>query len=152
MSTPTKGASILITGASTGLGYLMAQNLADDGHLVLATMRNITGKNAAAAAALSAYSSNIKAIELDVVDQASVDTAMATIADISATIDVLINNAGVVNSGLIEAFSIEELKAEMDVNYFGIARMFKAVLPQMRPLSASARTLSLLMTIRLSSC
>jgi NADP-dependent 3-hydroxy acid dehydrogenase YdfG len=124
--------TILITGASTGLGYLMAQQLADDGHLVLATMRNIAGKNADAATALSAYSNNIKPIDLDVADQASVDAAMAAIADISTSIDVLINNAGVVNSGLIEAFSIDELKAEMEVNYFGIARMFKAVLPLMR--------------------
>jgi len=134
--------TVLITGASTGLGYLMAQQLADDGHQVLATMRNIAGKNAAAAQALSAYHDNIRTIELDVADQASVDAAMAIIADAAMTVDVLINNAGVVNSGLIEAFSIEELKAEMDVNYFGIARMFKAVLPQMR-----ARSAGLIITI-----
>ena len=125
-------ATILITGASTGLGFLMAQHLADEGHQVLATMRNITGKNAPAAAALAAHSGNIKTLEPDVADQASIDAAMGSIAEASMTVDVLVNNAGVVHSGLIEAFSIDELKAEMEVNYFGIARMFKAVLPQMR--------------------
>jgi len=124
--------TILITGASTGLGYLMAQALADDGHNVIATMRNVTGRNATPAAELKAHSDKITVVELDVASQDSVDTAMKQISAQGLQVDVLINNAGVVHSGLIEAFSIEELQHEMNVNYFGIARMFKAVLPDMR--------------------
>jgi len=128
----TEPKTILITGTSSGFGHMAAQQLAEKGNKVYATMRNVNGKNAEQAKALSEFSSNITVLDLDVTQQESVDQAIVTILQQSDKIDVLINNAGIMAVGLTEAFTIEQLQSQMDVNYFGAARMFRAVLPNMR--------------------
>jgi len=128
----TEPKTILITGTSSGFGHMAAQQLAEKGNKVYATMRNVNGKNAEQAKALTEFSSNITVLDLDVTQQESVDQAIVTILQQSDKIDVLINNAGIMAVGLTEAFTIEQLQSQMDVNYFGAARMFRAVLPNMR--------------------
>lgn len=123
---------VLITGTSSGFGYLAAKTLAEKGYRVYASMRQIEGKNAKSAGELSSASENIHVVDLDVTNQASVDGAIATLLAAEHRLDVLINNAGTLHAGVTEAFSIDQLQKQMDVNYFGVARMFKAVLPQMR--------------------
>lgn len=123
--------TILITGTSTGFGKLMAITLAGQGHAVIAGMRNIAGKNAAVAAELSALS-NIDVVELEVTSDSSVQSAIDYSIEKYGRIDVLVNNAAVSGFGLLEAFSIDQIKSMFEINAFGVIRTIQAVLPSMR--------------------
>ncbi len=123
---------VLITGCSSGFGFNAAKYLAEKGHHVYATMRNINGKNAGAAAELKEFAKannvGIEVFEMDVTSDASVNTAVAQIP----VVDVLINNAGLGFGGAIEAFTSEQCLAQLDLNIVGTLRTSKAVLPGMR--------------------
>ena len=123
---------ILITGCSSGFGYDSAKYLADKGHRVYATMRNVSGKNANAASELKEYANQngvkIDVYEIDVTSDESVNTAVAQIP----VIDVLINNAGIGFGGAIEAFTSKQCLDQLDLNIVGTLRVAKGVLPGMR--------------------
>jgi NAD(P)-dependent dehydrogenase (short-subunit alcohol dehydrogenase family) len=127
---------VLITGCSSGFGELIAKTLAVAGHRVFASMRDIAGRNAAAALALEGWSDDggygLSVLEMDVADTESVQRAVAQIMYSAGRIDVVVNNAGVAASGPIEAFDIRQMQQLFDVNVFGPLRVDKAVLPQMR--------------------
>ena len=127
--------TIVITGASSGFGLLTARTLLEQGENVVATMRDCKTRNQAVVAELTAFaattSGTLSVVELDVTSDASVNAAAAAIQGIGP-VDVLINNAGVMNVGITEAYSIEELQAQFEVNTFGPARVAKAFLPDMR--------------------
>jgi len=124
--------NIIITGSSNGFGLKAAKDFAHKGNKVYATMRNPNGKNANAKADLESHSTNIKVVDMDVTDEASVKEAMATILAEASKIDILINNAGIMYLGITEAFSVEQAKFQMETNYFGAIRVIQAVLPSMR--------------------
>lgn len=123
---------ILITGCSTGFGFDSAKVLAEKGHHVYASMRNVNGKNADAASELRSFAHekdlNLEVVELDVTSDESVAAAVSQIP----VVDVLINNAGKGFGGPVEAFSSEECLAQLDLNIVGTLRVAKAVLPGMR--------------------
>ena len=127
--------TILVTGASRGIGLLTAKALAKRGHTVFASMRDLAGRNRDAASRLETWASetgfSVKPLELDVTDQASVDRAVATVLA-EGDLHVLVNNAGIMPVGLTEAFTLEQQQAGFDVNMFGLARTSRAVLPHMR--------------------
>lgn len=127
--------SILITGASSGFGLGAAKALAARGHTVYATMRGVSGKNAEAARALTAWAKDgghqVTVVELDVTDEASVNAAVAQIVADGA-IDTLINNAGVGTWGFQEGFTPDQVLRMLDVNVVGPLRLNRAVLPHMR--------------------
>ena len=133
---PVTMKTIVITGCSTGFGALTAKVLAERGHRVIATMRDATIRNQAAKLELESFAAQgglkLEVVDLDVTDDASVEAAIAFITRSHGRIDVLINNAGVMNIGITEAYTVEELKAQFDVNTFGPARAIRAVLPIMR--------------------
>jgi NAD(P)-dependent dehydrogenase (short-subunit alcohol dehydrogenase family) len=89
---------ILITGASSGFGRLTAEALAKAGNTVYASMRDVAGRNAKNAAEMSETSKrdcvDLRAIELDVQSEPSIDAAVKKIIADSSKIDVLIHNAG----------------------------------------------------------
>lgn len=124
--------NIIITGSSNGFGLKAAKDFADKGNKVYATMRNPKGKNAHAKADLESHSTNIKVVDMDVSSEASVKEAMTTILTEAGSVDVLINNAGIMYIGITEAFSIEQARFQMETNYFGAIRTIQAVLPSMR--------------------
>jgi len=124
--------NIIITGSSNGFGLKAAKDFGDKGNKVFATMRNPNGKNANAKADLENHSANIKVVDMDVTNDASVKEAMSTILSEAGNIDILINNAGIMYLGITEAFSIEQAKFQMETNYFGAIRVMQAVLPSMR--------------------
>ena len=128
--------TIVITGCSTGFGALTAKALAANGHHVIATMRNAATRNRAAKLELEAFAKHgdykLEVVELDVTNDASVEVAIASIIKSHGRIDVLVNNAGVMNVGITEAYTIDELKTQFEVNTFGPARTIRAVLPTMR--------------------
>jgi NAD(P)-dependent dehydrogenase (short-subunit alcohol dehydrogenase family) len=123
---------ILITGCSTGFGYSSAKYLAEKGHHVYATMRNINGKNSDAAAELKNFASSnglkLEVLEMDVTSDQSVSTAVSQMP----IVDVLINNAGFGYGGPAEAFSSAQCLAQLDLNIVGTLRVAKGVLPGMR--------------------
>ncbi|WP_187976249.1 SDR family oxidoreductase [Mycetocola sp. JXN-3] len=127
---------VLITGASSGFGALTARALATAGHTVYAGMRETTGRNAPqvqAAADFSAeHEADLRAIELDVNSQDSVDAAVAQIHAEHGRIDVLIHNAGHMVTGPTEAFTPEQLAELYNVNVLSTQRVNRAALPNMR--------------------
>ena len=131
---------ILITGASSGFGALAARALADaDGgtaSTVYAGMRDTAGRKARQVQAANDYSAgtalDLRAIELDVNFQDSVDAAVQQILGEQGRIDVLIHNAGHMVVGPAEAFTPEQLAELYDVNVLSTQRVNRAVLPGMR--------------------
>ena len=95
---------VIITGSSTGFGRLFADTLARKGHTVFATMRDPAGRNAKNASEIRALAEKdslpIHVLEMDVTNDASVDRAVAAAVAKAGRVDVAINNAGYVLSGL----------------------------------------------------
>jgi NAD(P)-dependent dehydrogenase (short-subunit alcohol dehydrogenase family) len=130
--------SILVTGASSGFGLLMAKALANSGHTVYASMRGVNGKHAARVAEVAAYARerqvDLRTVELDVESGASAEAAVAMIITEQGRLDVLIHNAGHMVWGPSEAYTPEELARVYDVNVLGTQRVNRVVLPVMRRL------------------
>ncbi|WP_305983887.1 SDR family oxidoreductase [Roseibium sp. MMSF_3544] len=122
--------NILVTGASSGFGNLIVSDLAKAGHKVAGTVRDPEGRNAQVAASLRAK--GIEVVDIDVTDDASVEAGVAAADKALGGIDVLVNNAGAGAHGLQENFSGEDFRRIFDINVFGVQRMTRAVLPQMR--------------------
>ena len=122
---------ILITGSSTGFGALMVRTFSQQGHQVIATMRNIGDKNAEAAKTLGNLS-NTEVLEIDVTDEDSITRATDYVYSKYGRIDVLVNNAGVYGGGILEGFSVTQLQKLFDVNVWGTVRMNNHILPGMR--------------------
>lgn len=122
---------VFITGTSTGFGKLMAITLANAGHKVIAGMRGTNGKNAGPAKELAAIP-NIAIAEIDVTSDSSVNNAISQTLATYGRIDVLINNAAVSGFGLLEGYTIEQVKQMFEVNFYGVLRTYQAVLPSMR--------------------
>ncbi|RMB84977.1 SDR family oxidoreductase [Streptomyces shenzhenensis] len=127
---------VVITGASSGFGALTARTLADAGHTVYAGMRETHTRNAPQAQAAADYGAghgvDLRAIELDVSSQTSVDTAINQVLGEQGRIDVLIHNAGHMATGPAEAFTPEQLAQLYDVNVLSTQRVNRAVLPHLR--------------------
>jgi NAD(P)-dependent dehydrogenase (short-subunit alcohol dehydrogenase family) len=127
---------IVITGASSGFGRLSANALAKAGHTVYASMRGTTGRNAAQVADVEKFardhSVDLRAIELDVGSQESVDAAIARVVAEQGRLDVVMHNAGHMVFGPAEAFTPEQLAELYDINVLSTQRVNRAALPQLR--------------------
>ncbi len=127
---------ILVTGSSSGFGRLTVESLARQGHQVYASMRDINGRNAEASDQIRELAERenlaINLVELDVTDDVSVDKAVSEVIERSGRVDVLVNNAGTVYRGPTETFTLDQIQQQFDTNFFGVARMNRAVLPYMR--------------------
>lgn len=116
---------ILVTGASSGIGYDVAQALALRGHKVYAAARRVEKME-------PLKSNGIEVLPLDVTDEASMQQCVKTILDREDRIDVLVNNAGYGYFGAVENVSMDEARRQLEVNLFGLARLSQLVLPTMR--------------------
>lgn len=116
---------ILITGASSGIGYETAKKLSSEGHIVYGTSRNLdrVGK-------IKEFGAN--PLTLDVTLDESCKKCVENIISKEGRIDVLINNAGYGSYGPIEMVELDKAKDELEVNVYGIVRMTKLVIPYMR--------------------
>lgn len=127
---------ILITGCSTGFGNGVAKSLADQGHIVYASMRGVNTKNKKPASELRAYAESqnvaLRVVELDVTSDSSVESAVSAVIQEAGRIDVAVNNAGVMPQGPTEAFTVEQFRQNLDVNTVGPFRVARAVFPHMR--------------------
>ena len=116
---------ILITGASSGIGFDAARTLARQGHRVYAAARRVERMEPLKA-------DGVIPLRLDVTDEASMQDAVRTILEAEGRIDALVNNAGYGYFGAIENVSMEEARRQLEVNVFGMARLCQLVLPSMR--------------------
>ncbi|NKX48938.1 SDR family oxidoreductase [Rhodobacteraceae bacterium R_SAG8] len=122
---------ILITGTSTGLGAATAVQAAQAGHTVYATMRN-TQKRGTLDAATQVAGVSLNVLQLDVQDADSVNAAIDTVIAEQGRIDVLINNAGMGYVRSLEQAEETDIQKILDINYTGVTRCIKAVMPHMR--------------------
>lgn len=116
---------ILITGASSGIGYNTAKMLAEQGHKVYGAARRVEKIEPLAPL-------GVTALKMDVTDQASMEAGVKAVIDAEGRIDVLINNAGYGYFGAIENVTMEDARRQIEVNVFGLAALTKLVIPQMR--------------------
>ena len=124
-------AIVFITGTSTGIGFATAVTLAQKGHKVYASMRNLQ-KSPELQNLAEKENLPINIITMDVNDGASVKNGIGSVLQKEGWIDVLINNAGVSQAGPVEELPIHSFEEEMQTNYFGTLRCIQAVLPSMR--------------------
>jgi len=125
------GRTVVITGASSGFGEAAVRAFAERGDRVWGTMRDTAGRNAGRKAALEAHSPHITIVEMDVTRDTSVADGFAGILA-EGSVDILINNAGIMYIGMTEAYSVAQAHEQMETNYFGAIRAMQAVLPAMR--------------------
>ncbi len=127
---PTTETTVLITGATSGIGRETALDLAKRGFRVFAT-----GRNRDALAKLDeAKLDNLTALPLDVTDAESIASAQQAIAGATGGygIDVLINNAGYGDLGPTELVSDQDMRKQFDTNVFGLMAVTRTFLPEMR--------------------
>src|SRR5258705_1322443 len=130
------GEVVLVTGTSSGFGRLIAETLARKNFQVFATMRNVKGRNAAAAREMTELAKResllLQTIELDVAKGVSVESGVSKAVLQCGRIDVLVNNAGFGIVDLAETVTMAQAQRQFDTNFFGVLRMNRAVLPVMK--------------------
>jgi short-subunit dehydrogenase len=117
--------TVLITGASKGIGLTIAERLHAQGHMVYGTSRTATNRQGSS-------QHPFKLLPLDVTNDESVETCVSRFLTETGKIDVLVNNAGYDLYGAAEETGLEETLAQLETNFVGAVRMTKAVLPGMR--------------------
>ena len=122
--------TILITGASSGIGKVTCLHLAEKGYRVIGTSRSLE-RLAALFDEAEALGLKVYGVELDMNSDDSVDSVMPALISQFGSIDALVNNAGFGVWGPIQSLSIDELKTQFEANFFGAVRMIHAVLPTM---------------------
>jgi NAD(P)-dependent dehydrogenase (short-subunit alcohol dehydrogenase family) len=118
---PSPEKVVLITGAATGIGLACAERLAASGWRVFGGARGAPSPHP-----------RVETIVLDVDDDASVESAVATVLAKAGRLDAVINNAGFSMRGAIEDVTIDEAKALFETNFFGVLRLCRAAAPALR--------------------
>lgn len=127
------GNVVLITGASSGIGKAIGEALANKGYKVYGTSRKAMPEiYNEVISPKEDHNGFLKLIQLDVCSEESVKKAIHLILKKEASIDILINNAGIGIAGSVEDTRVEEAYKQFDTNFFGIIRMCRNILPIMR--------------------
>jgi len=132
---------VLITGCSSGFGYLGAIHLAEKGYQVIATMRDLA-KGDELESEIKKRDLPITVHRLDVTDLDSIDSCVREIDRKYGRLDVLVNNAGYGIGGFFEDLSDREYRDQMETNFFGVLNMVRATLPLLRK-SGDARIINI---------
>jgi 3-oxoacyl-[acyl-carrier protein] reductase len=123
------GKTVLITGASRGIGAALARGLARHGARIV--LCDLAGQRAASED-VAAEIDGALVRDLDVTDEAAVADTVAEVTRTTGGIDILVNNAGILKPSRLEDLSTADWDAHFDVNAKGVLLMTNAVLPQMR--------------------
>jgi NAD(P)-dependent dehydrogenase (short-subunit alcohol dehydrogenase family) len=118
----------LITGSSRGLGRALADAVLASGHKLIATARDV----AQLSDLVEQYGDQVRAFALDVTDPKAAGDAIAAAIEAFGRLDVLVNNAGYGDIGSIEDSSLENIRAQIETNLFGVINVTKAAIPVMR--------------------
>ncbi|WP_089101579.1 SDR family NAD(P)-dependent oxidoreductase [Streptomyces hyaluromycini] len=119
--------TVLITGASTGMGEALTFEYAARGWNVAATMRDTAKANPAFAGL-----GNVLVTRLDVTDTASIEQAVKATTARFGAVDALVNAAGYGQVGAVEEISPDQLRDQLETNVVGLVQVIQAVLPHMR--------------------
>ncbi|GAA2278519.1 MULTISPECIES: SDR family oxidoreductase [Kitasatospora] len=129
----TSPKTVLITGTSSGIGLATAIGAARAGWMTIATMRDMGKADALLkAAAENGVGDRIQVKRLDVVDPGSIAACLDEVIAEHGRLDALVNNAGAAQVGTIELMSVDEVRAAMEVNFFGVVATTRAALPYLR--------------------
>ncbi|MFF2554583.1 SDR family oxidoreductase [Nocardia sp. NPDC058058] len=121
----TKQKTVLVTGASSGIGEAVAARLADAGHRVIAGARRIDRLHALA----ERTNGDLHPIRLDVTDPADVAAFVEAAHDRTGRVDVLVNNAGVMPLSRLDSLLVDEWNRMIDVNIRGLLHGIASALP-----------------------
>ncbi|MBD2409361.1 short-chain dehydrogenase [Nostoc calcicola FACHB-389] len=138
MSEDLKGKVALITGANKGIGYEIARQLGSRGATVFVAARDI-GRGQEAADKLGLSGIDAKAVQLDVVDQKTIDSTAQQIESEFGKLDILVNNAGILSDGdrlPPSQVDIQTLRHTYETNVFGVFAVTKALLPLLKKSTA----------------
>ena len=115
--------TVLITGATSGIGLYIANHLHKNGFKVYGTSRKPESHKS---------SVPFELLELDITSETSILNCVDTLLSTTQVLDVLINNAGMSICGSVEETTIEQAQSQFDTNFWGSVKVTKAVLPIMR--------------------
>src|ERR1700730_3052167 len=118
----------LITGSARGLGRAIAEGVLASGDKLIATARNPQQLSDL----VERYGDNVRAVALDVTDERAAIAAVQLAVDVFGRLDVLVNNAGYGNLAAIEDTTIQDFRAQLETNLFGVVNLTKAAIPVMR--------------------
>jgi NAD(P)-dependent dehydrogenase (short-subunit alcohol dehydrogenase family) len=118
----------LITGSARGLGRDITEAALSAGHSVVATARTPSQLDDL----VTKYGDKIRPFALDVTDVAGAAKAVAASVETFGRLDVVVNNAGYANVASVEDFTLEDFRAQVDTNLFGVVNVTKAALPVLR--------------------
>lgn len=128
MTKQNEGQVWFVTGASKGLGLSLIKKLLGEGYKVAATSRNI----ATLTTVVGNNTEHFLPLEVDLLDESSVQQAVDQIVDAFGAIDVVVNNAGYGQFGTVEETTDEEARQNYDVNVFGTLNVIRGVMPHLR--------------------
>src|SRR5437879_8674570 len=118
----------LITGSARGLGRAVAEAVLAAGDKLIATARHPQQLSDL----VERYGDNVRAVALDVTDERAAIAAVQLAVDVFGRLDVLVNNAGYGNLAAIEDTTIQDFRAQLETNLFGVVNLTKAAIPVMR--------------------
>jgi NAD(P)-dependent dehydrogenase (short-subunit alcohol dehydrogenase family) len=126
------GETVLITGGSRGLGLLLAREFARRGAQLVICSRDVSELEAARRELAERFGAAVLARRCDVTDRAQVEALVQEATSRFGGVDVLVNNAGIIQIGPVAVMSERDFRASVDVNLWGMIYATRAVLPQMR--------------------
>jgi short-subunit dehydrogenase len=124
--------TVLLTGASAGIGLATAKYLAEKDYQVFGTCRSIANRQTVVDETKATFGDQLQFIEMDVTKEESVNSAVAEVIQKAGQIDALVCNAGSGVYGTVEEMPMDQAYSQFETNYFGYLRMLKAVIPGMR--------------------
>eukprot|EP01133_Synstelium_polycarpum_P005636 gene5636-6505_t len=116
-----------VTGASKGIGLTIAKRVLARGDVVCATSRSVDQLKAAGLEGV-----NFLGLKVDLAKVESVEKAVQQCIERYGRLDIVVNNAGYCQSGTVEELSDDELRANMDINFYGAVNVMRAVTPHLR--------------------
>lgn len=123
---------VLVTGATSGFGKLIAQAFLNNGDLVIATGRNLKERKDIFSSERSSFHEKLMEFSMDVTNVNEINEVEKEVLQRFGKIDILINNAGYGLFGALEDLKDEEIRYQMEVNFFGTVNVTKIFLPLLR--------------------
>ena len=128
---PEPGSVVLVTGASSGIGLETAVAAAKAGFTVVATVRDLA-RSAALVDAAAAAGVTVDVRRLDVTDAGSVDACVSGVVETYRRLDAVVNNAGAAHVATLELDTMDDIRATLEVNFFGVVATSRAAMPHLR--------------------
>ncbi len=127
-----KGKTVWITGASSGIGEALAEQISGEGVTLIVSARNKEKLEKVRQNCLQLGAEKVHVIPLDLADQESIAIAFAEVKKTVQQVDILINNGGISQRSMVYETPVEVDRQVMEVNYFGTVSLTKLVLPMMK--------------------